>query len=107
MDSSVFIGIFSIVVGGGLGFFIRHIIANKNQYTEQRKAKEIIEQAKRSASDIKYKARQEVKAAAREERRQVEAEIRKRQNYIKSQEKKPSEKRGQLRTKDGGFRAES
>ena len=79
--------ILSIFVGGGIGFLIRHRVANKYRYQEQKKAKEIVDLAKRDASDLKYKARQEIKEISREEKRQVEGEIRKRQNYIKSQEK--------------------
>ena len=87
MAASIFTSILSILAGGGLGFLIRHAIANKNRYREQKKAGEIAEQAKKNASDLKYKARQDAKEIIRGEKRQAEGEIRNRQNYIKSQEK--------------------
>ncbi|MCY4523367.1 MAG: ribonuclease Y, partial [Halobacteriovoraceae bacterium] len=94
------------ILGGGIGFLIRHFIAKKNYYREQKKAREIINLAKRDASEIKYKTRRDVKDIVQEEKRQAEGEIRKKQNYMKGQEKNLVKREAALEQKMEQFETE-
>lgn len=79
--------VIALLLGLGVGFFIRHLAAMKDLRSREGKADEIIEKAKKNASDVKYKARKEAKDVIHEERELFEEEIKKRQLDIKGQEK--------------------
>ena len=63
----VFASLLFLIIGGGVGFFIRHrmVVAETNQ--RKQKGDEIIDKAKKDASDIKYRARKEAKDIVNEE----------------------------------------
>ena len=56
------------IIGAGAGYFFRHQAAQKDLKAREGKGDEIIEKAKKSADDIKYKARKEAKEIIQEER---------------------------------------
>ena len=88
MDLSlVLASVLAIIVGGGVGFFVRHAMAMTELRKRQGRADEIINKAKEDANDIKYKARKEAKEIAQEERDKAENEIKKRQNDLRNLEK--------------------
>ena len=72
---------------GIIGFIIRHLLAVKNKKREELKINEMIIQAKKESSDIKYKAKMDARNIQQEKRREMENEMRKRQGNLKSQEK--------------------
>ena len=87
MELGFLIGIIlAFAAGVGLIAAIYFIRAKANAQKLQERETEIIEKAKKEASEIKYHARKEAKDIAREEREILEKEIYKRQNDIKSQE---------------------
>ncbi len=100
MDMTVILAsVLFLILGMGAGFFVRHLMATKELKERQGKGDEIIEKAKKDASDIKYKARKEAKEIIKEEREIFDKEIRKRENDIKSQEKGVLAKEARLDTK--------
>lgn len=100
MDMTVILAsVLFLILGTGAGFFVRHLMATKELKERQGKGDEIIEKAKKDASDIKYKARKEAKEIIKEEREIFDKEIRKRENDIKSQEKGVLAKEARLDTK--------
>ncbi|PIP95004.1 MAG: ribonuclease Y [Bdellovibrio sp. CG12_big_fil_rev_8_21_14_0_65_39_13] len=100
MDMTVILAsVLFLIVGAGVGYFVRHKAYLAEVKEKQGKADEIIEKAKDAANDIKYKARKEAKEQAREEKEQFEKEVRKRENDLKSQEKDLATKEAKLDTK--------
>lgn len=100
MDMTVILAsVLFLIVGAGVGYFIRQKAYLAEVKEKQGKADEIIEKAKDAANDIKYKARKEAKEQAREEKEQFEKEVRKRENDLKSQEKDLATKEAKLDTK--------
>jgi ribonuclease Y len=87
MELGVLISIIlAFAAGVGLIAAIYFIRAKANAQKLRERETDIIEKAKKEASEIKYHARKEAKDIAREEREILEKEIYKRQNDIKSQE---------------------
>jgi ribonuclease Y len=82
----------AVILGIGLGFLVRHIFALNELKARQGKADEIIEKAKNSANDIKYKARKEAKEIVSEEREGFDKEMKRRENDFKSQERQLQKK---------------
>ncbi len=76
-----------LVVGAGVGYFIRNRAAVVEQRERQEKGDQFIEKAKDQANDIKYRARKEAKEVAKEEKKQHEAEMRNREKEVKAQER--------------------
>jgi ribonuclease Y len=100
MDISVILAsVLFLVLGGALGFFFRQRAAVAEQKEREANGDKIIEKAKESASDIKYKARKEAKDIVKEERQQLENEMRNREKEMKSQEKGLSTKEAKLDAK--------
>ncbi len=85
-----------LILGVGVGFFIRHRSATSELKERQSKGDEIIEKAKKTASDLKYKAKKDAKDLANEEKAALEEEIKKRQSDIKGQEKGMATKEAKL-----------
>lgn len=82
----------ALIIGGGLGFIIRHSQAQKEKKIDEEKATGILEKAKKEAQDIKYNARREGKQIIREERDEMERDIRRTENDLKSFEKSLAKK---------------
>ncbi|MDD0854427.1 ribonuclease Y [Halobacteriovorax sp. GB3] len=91
--------ILCLIVGAGVGFFVRQSQANKETKVRLEKGDEIIENAKKQASDIKYKARKEAKEIAKEEKEELEKFVNKKQKEIKDQENEVVRKEAKLDTK--------
>lgn len=97
MDMTVILAsVLFLIVGAGVGYFIRQKAYLAEVKEKQGKADEIIEKAKEAANDIKYKARKEAKDIVREEREQFEKELRKKENEFKNQEKQLATKEAKL-----------
>ena len=75
------------MVGIGIGFLVRHIVAQNELKAREKKGDEIIDKAKESANDIKYKARKEAKEIVNEERKHFDNEMKRRENDFKGQER--------------------
>ncbi len=88
-----------LIVGAGVGFFVRNSQATKEVNERKAKGDVIIDDAKEKAKDIAYKARKEAKEIAREEKQTLDKEISQRQKEIKDQEKVVSQKEAKLETK--------
>lgn len=100
MDTTtILISVLVLIAGLGLGFFIRHLMVMKDVKERQGKGDEIIEKAKKDASDIKYRARKEAKEITKEEKEAFEKECEKRLNDIRGQEKGLITKETKLETK--------
>lgn len=100
MDMAIiFASILFLILGAGVGFFIRHRQAQVDVKEREERGDQIIEKAKESANDIKYKARKEAKEIIKEERTQFENEIRNREKEFKKQEKEIAQMEAKLETK--------
>ena len=100
MDMAIiFASILFLILGAGVGFFIRHRQAQVDIKEREERGDQIIEKAKESANDIKYKARKEAKEIIKEERTQFENEIRNREKEFKKQEKEITQMEAKLETK--------
>lgn len=100
MDISVVLAsILFLIIGAGLGFFVRHRQAMVELKERESKGDQIIEKAKESANDIKYKARKEAKEIIKEERTQFENEMRNREKEFKNQERELTQKEAKLDSK--------
>ncbi len=88
--------ILCLVIGLGIGYFIKNSQVQKINKENEGKGNEIIEKAKKSADDIKYKARQEAKEISREEKERSDREIANRTNEIKNQERELAKKEATL-----------
>ncbi|MCF8059167.1 MAG: ribonuclease Y [Bacteriovoracaceae bacterium] len=108
MDISVVLAsILFLILGAALGFFIRHKQATAELKERESKGDQIIEKAKESANDIKYKARKEAKEIIKEERGQFENEMKNREKEFKNQERELTQKEAKLDTKIEQNTAES
>ncbi|GAB4014117.1 MAG: ribonuclease Y [Bdellovibrio sp.] len=97
MDMTVILAsVLFLIIGVGVGYFIRQKAYLAEVKEKQGKADEIIEKAKEAANDIKYKARKEAKDIVREEREQFEKEFRKKESEFKNQEKQLATKEAKL-----------
>jgi ribonuclease Y len=85
-----------LIVGGIAGFLFKNGQVQKELKEKEGKANDIIEKAKKSADEIKYKARQEAKEIAREEKERSDREIQNRTNEIKNQERDLAKKEATL-----------
>ncbi len=100
MDISVVLAsILFLIIGAGLGFFVRQRQANAELKERESKGDQIIEKAKEAANDIKYKARKEAKEIIKEERAQFENEMRNREKEFKNQERELTQKEAKLDSK--------
>ncbi len=100
MDISVILAsILFLIVGAALGFFVRNKQAVAELKEREAKGDQIIEKAKESANDIKYKARKEAKEIIKEERTQFENEMRNREKEFKGQERDLAQKEAKLESK--------
>ncbi|MBC98501.1 MAG: ribonuclease Y [Halobacteriovoraceae bacterium] len=100
MDMTVILAsILFLVLGAGLGFFIRNRQAQVELKEREQRGDQIIEKAKESANDIKYKARKEAKEIIKEERQQFENEMRNREKEFKSTERELTQKEAKLESK--------
>ena len=93
------VGVLFCLVGSGVGWFIRNSAAQKELKEREVKGDEIIEKAKKSASDIKYNARKEAKEIIQEERKSFEGEVRKKEEQFRETEKGLATKEAKLETK--------
>ena len=80
------------IIGAAIGYFIKNSQVQKEIKLQEGKGNDIIEKAKKSADEIKYKARQEAKEIAREEKDRSDREIQNRQNEIKNLERENAKK---------------
>lgn len=96
---AILIGVLFGLVGLGIGWYFRNNAAQNELKEREQKGDEIIEKAKKSASDIKYNARKEAKEIVAEERKQFEGEVRKKEDQIRSTEKGLATKEAKLETK--------
>jgi ribonuclease Y len=92
----VLASILCLVIGLAVGFFVKNSQVQKDNALKEGKANDIIEKAKKSADEIKYKARQEAKEIAREEKDKSDREINNRTNEIKNQERELAKKEATL-----------
>jgi ribonuclease Y len=100
MDISVILAsVLFLVLGAVLGYFFRQRAAQVELKEREANGDKIIEKAKESASDIKYKARKEAKDIVKEERQQFDNEMRNREKEMKNQEKGLSQKEAKLDSK--------
>ena len=97
--TAILASVLALVVGLGVGYFVRNSAAAKETQEREKRGDEIIEKAKESANDIKYKARKEAKDIIKEERHQFENEIRNREKEIKNQERGLTQAEAKLETK--------
>jgi len=88
--------ILCLVIGLGIGYFIKNSQVQKINKENEGKGNEIIEKAKKSADEIKYKARQEAKEISKEEKERSDREIANRTNEIKNQERELAKKEATL-----------
>lgn len=95
----VLASILFMIVGLGVGFFIRHILSKSEIKEREKKGDLIIEAAKQQASDIKYKARKEAKEIAKEEKQQTENFFKNREKELKVTEQDLSKKEARLEAK--------
>jgi len=84
------------LVGAGVGYFFSQKAAASERAVREAKGDEIINKAKESASDIKYKARKDAKEVIKEERRQLENEMKSAKKELADQEKQVSQKQSSL-----------
>lgn len=89
----------ALILGAGVGWFVRNTQANKEVDERKAKGDQIIEKAKNDANDIKYRARKEAKEMAKEELDKVEKEARKKQQSLKDQERDLTKKEVALEQK--------
>ena len=89
-----------LVLGLGVGFFIRNTQAKKELAEREKKGDEIIEKAKEQAKELNYKARKEAKEAANEEKKEVEKQIQKLRKEINEEEKELNKKQAKLESKE-------
>jgi ribonuclease Y len=75
------------VVGAAVGYFVKNNQVQKEIKLQEGKATEIIDKARKSSDEIKYKARQEAKEIARDEKEKLDREITNRTNEVKNQER--------------------
>lgn len=80
------------IVGAGIGYFVKNSQVQKELKLQEGKGNDIIEKAKKSADEIKYKARQEAKEISKEEKERSDREIQNRQNEIKNLERENAKK---------------
>lgn len=80
------------IIGAAIGYVVKNSQVQKDMKDKEGKANDIIEKAKKSADEIKYKARQEAKEIAREEKDKSDREINNRTNEIKNQERELAKK---------------
>ncbi|AUN99819.1 ribonuclease Y [Bacteriovorax stolpii] len=80
------------VIGAVIGYVVKNAQVQKDIKEKEGKGNDIIEKAKKSADEIKYKARQEAKEIAREEKEKSDREINNRTNEIKNQERELAKK---------------
>ncbi|MGB0453200.1 MAG: ribonuclease Y [Bacteriovoracaceae bacterium] len=99
MTVTILAAVLTLIVGLGVGFFMRHLSAQKEIKERESKGDEIIEKAKRAANDIKYNARKEAKEVIAEERKNFEGEIRNKEKSIRDQERDVASKEAKLETK--------
>jgi len=92
----VLASILCLVIGLAIGYFVKNSQVQKENAEKEGKANDIIEKAKKSADEIKYKARQEAKEIAREEKDKSDREINNRTNEIKNQERELAKKEATL-----------
>ncbi len=88
--------ILCLVIGVAVGYFIKNGQVQKENAEKEGKGNDIIEKAKKSADEIKYKARQEAKDISREEKERSDREIQNRFNEIKNQERELAKKEATL-----------
>lgn len=80
------------IVGALAGYWVKNSQVQKDIKEKESKGNDIIEKAKKSADEIKYRARQEAKEIAREEKERSDREITNRQNEMKNQEREVAKK---------------
>jgi len=100
MDLTIIVAILlSFIVGAGIVYFIFQKKSQAELAERKGRADEIIEKAKKDASELKYHARKEAKETANEEREKLDREIRNKQNDIKGAEKGLAKKEANLEQK--------
>lgn len=108
MDMAVILAsILFLIVGAGLGFFVRNRQAQVELKEREEKGDQVIEKAKEAANDIKYKARKEAKEIIKEERSQFENEMRNREKEFKNQERELTQLEAKLEAKIEHNKAEA
>ena len=91
------------ILGTGAGFFIRHLVAQKELKERKGRADEIIEKAKSDAKEISYRARREAKEIVHEEREKFERKMEGAKKELKSQERNLSHYEAKLDTRKEEF----
>jgi len=89
---TIIIVLASIVVGGGIGFYIRHakVVAEEKVYKD--KAGEIIAKAKKDANDIRHNAKKDAKHIIRDKQDELEEEFKEKKQNLANLEKGLSRK---------------
>jgi ribonucrease Y len=82
----------ALLFGGGIGFYASHKNVIKERKEKTKKADQIIENAKKNASDIKYNARRDAKEVIKGEKARLDDEYRDKRREIQNQEKSLSKK---------------
>jgi len=92
----VLASILFLIIGLIVGYFVKNSQYQKEIKEKESKGNDIVEKAKKSADEIKYKARQEAKEIAREEKEKLDREIQNRSNEIKNVEREIAKKEATL-----------
>ena len=87
------------ILGMGVGFLIRHLVAQKELRKRQNKADEIVEKAKSDAKEISHRARREAKEIANEEREKLDRKMDGIKKELKEHERELSHYEAKLDTR--------
>ena len=87
------------VIGAGVGFFIRHMVAQRELNERKEKGDEIIEKAKSDAKELAYRGRREAKEIVNEEREKFDRQMEKAKRELKAQERELSHYEAKLDTR--------
>ena len=88
-----------LLVGAGIGYFVRNNQAKKEVAAREAQGDEIINKAKEQAKEINYKARKDAKEAAQEEKKEAERHAEKIRRELNDQEKELSRQQLKLEAK--------
>jgi ribonuclease Y len=96
----VLASILFLLVGAGIGYFIRNSQAQKEVKEREAKGDEIINKAKEQAKEIAYKARKEAKEIAQEEKKEADRYASGVKKELNEQEKDLNRKQAKLEAKE-------
>ncbi len=92
--------IIGLIIGGGVGFVIRHLLVMKDKLKFSQEGEKAIKEAQNKAEEIKRNARHEAKQIIKEERELLETSYEKREKSIKELERSFDKKEAQFESKE-------